>query len=169
MTDWERPIVTKYLNQAVLAGALFFAAATVAATTMAAASAVKLAPHRAVYEISLERAASGSGVVELTGRMVYEITGNACDGYTQNMRFVTRTVDRSGRPSIMDLRSSFWEDGSGERFRFDTNQYRDERLAEAASGDAKREKKGGVAVNLAKPAKRRSASARMFCFRCSIP
>ena len=144
--------MNKYLNHAALVGAFSFALASVVVAEMAAAAGVKLAPHRAVYDITLERAASGSGVVELTGRMVYEITGNACDGYTQNMRFVTRTVDRSGRPSIMDLRSSFWEDGSGERFRFDTNQYRDERLAEEASGDATREKKGGVAVKLEKPA-----------------
>lgn len=126
---------------------------------------VKLAPHRAVYEMKLERAASGSGVVDLTGRMVYELTGNACDGYTQNMRFVTRSIDRTGKPSLMDLRSSFWESGGGERFRFDTNQYRDERLSEESSGDAQRGKAGdAIAVKIAKPQKRNINFERKILF-----
>ena len=53
MTDWERPIVTKYLNQAALAGILFFAAGIVAQTTMAAASAVPISPLSLDMESSI--------------------------------------------------------------------------------------------------------------------
>ena len=42
----------------------------------AAGEAISLAPHRAVYEITLDRAGSASGIGELKGRMVYEITGS---------------------------------------------------------------------------------------------
>ena len=55
---------------------------------------VKLAPHRAIYEMKLGDARSGSGVTDLSGRMVFEISGSACEGYTQNMRFVMETTDR---------------------------------------------------------------------------
>ena len=166
-TSYERVVVTKigetWLSMAVgLTAAGLIIAPAVA---LAQPGKVKLAPHRAVYDMSLERSASGSGVVELTGRMVYELTGNACDGYTQNMRFVTRSVDRNGKPSIMDLRSSFWEDGAGKRFRFDTNQYRDERLAEESSGDARRGKaEDQIAVKIAKPKQRKLTFDRKILF-----
>ena len=37
-------------------------------------------------------------VTAVTGRMVYELTGSACEGYTQNMRFVTRWSIRAAPP-----------------------------------------------------------------------
>ncbi len=117
---------------------------------------VKLAPHRAVYDMTLSHTATGAGVVELTGRMVYELTGDACKGYTQNMRFVTRSTDNKGGQSTMDLRSKSWEDGAGRTFRFDTNQFRNETLEEAAVGSAQRMADGKrISVHVAKPKLRR--------------
>ena len=40
-----------------------------------------LSPHRAVYEITLDKARAGAGMSDLTGRMVYELTGSACEGF----------------------------------------------------------------------------------------
>lgn len=120
----------------------------------ASAGAVILAPHRAIYDISLGTARGGTGMTELSGRMVYEITGNRCEGYTQNMRFVTRTTNQEGTVSISDLRSSTWEDGSGERFRFSSSQYRDDQLSEQTSGEAVRRKGAGLRVELTKPKKK---------------
>ena len=40
---------------------------------------VVLAPHKAVYDFALARSAAG-GVSEMTGRMVYELTGSPCEG-----------------------------------------------------------------------------------------
>jgi hypothetical protein len=125
-----------------------------AAVTPASAGAVTLAPHRAIYDISLGNARAGTGMTELSGRMVYEITGNRCEGYTQNMRFVTRTTNQEGTVSISDLRSSTWEEGSGERFRFSSSQYRDDQLSEQTSGEAVRRKGAGLRVELAKPKKK---------------
>ena len=58
----------------------------------AAAEFKGLTPHRAVYDITLVDARPGAGITELSGRMVYELTGSSCAGYTQKMRFVTRTT-----------------------------------------------------------------------------
>jgi len=82
-----------------------FAAALVAATPAVAADVVHFAPHRAVYDITLTKSASGSGVAGMTGRMVYELTGSACEGYTQNMRFVTRmsSQDSFGAKSTLTV------------------------------------------------------------------
>lgn len=127
--------------------------ATVPASATAAA--VKFAPHRAIYDITLERAASGSGVVELVGRMVYELNGSHCEGYTQNMRFVTQMVSQDSTEQVNDLRTSSWEDGAGTRLRFNSEQYRDAQLVDSTAGDARRGKTGDITVDVTKPEKQR--------------
>lgn len=127
------------------------AAAQGAAQGAAPAQTVHLAPHRAVYDIALDRSAPGSGVTEMTGRMVYELTGSACEGYTQNMRFVTRSTTTDGAMKLNDLRTSSWEETGGKRLRFTTTQYENDRLAEAAQGDAGRDGKG-IRIAIDKPA-----------------
>lgn len=115
----------------------------------------QLAPHRAVYEIVLAESRGGSGVTELTGRMVYELTGSACQGYTQNMRFVTRMTSQEGATSVTDMRSSSWEDALAKAFRFNSSQYKDTKLEETTDGDANRSDAGGeVKVEITKPAKK---------------
>jgi hypothetical protein len=120
----------------------------------AAPDGVLLAPHRAVYELSLAATRSGSGVTSVVGRMVYDLVGSPCEGYTQNMRFVTRITHQNGGTSVTDLRSSTWEDAAGKRFRFDSNQLRDDKSSEATVGDAARSNTGDIKVDLTKPAKR---------------
>lgn len=123
-----------------------------AANAAAPGGLIQFAPHRAVYEITLERAASGSGVVELAGRMVYELNGSHCEGYTQNMRFVTRIVSQDGSEQLNDLRTSSWEDGEGRRLRFNSEQYRDSNLVETTTGDAQRmAAQGPITVNVTRP------------------
>jgi hypothetical protein len=120
-----------------------------------AAEAVRFAPHRAVYDITLERAATGSGVVELTGRMVYELQGSRCEGYTQNMRFVTRMIQQDGSEQLNDLRTSTWEDVLARRLRFNSTQLRDLKLVEETTGDARDDAAGQeIAVELKSPEQR---------------
>jgi len=114
-----------------------------------------LAPHRAVYEMSLAAARGGSGVSAVSGRMVYELTGSVCEGYGQNMRFVTSMVNQGGTAILTDLRSSSWEEGTGKRFRFNSSQWRDEKATEITAGDAVRTNTADdVKVELTKPAKK---------------
>jgi hypothetical protein len=138
------------------AGALALAASWPAASSGAAArDAVVLSPHRAVYEMTLAASRGGSGVTAVSGRMVYELTGSACEGYTQNMRFVTQMTNQSGTAAVTDLRSSSWEEGNGKRFRFNSSQYRDEKATEVTAGDAARGNAADdVKVELTKPAKK---------------
>ncbi len=126
-----------------------------AAPASAAGQGIVLAPHRAVYEMTLAEARGGTGVTAVTGRMVYELTGSACEGYTQNMRFVTNMENQSGTAVVTDLRSSSWEDGSARRFRFNSTQLRDEKPTESTSGDAGRTSTSDdVKVELTKPTKK---------------
>ena len=73
-------------------------------------SAVAFRPHRAVYDITFDHATPGSGVADMTGRMVYEMTGGGCSEYAQSMRFVTRMTNQEGVVQINDLRTSSFED-----------------------------------------------------------
>lgn len=116
---------------------------------------VVLAPHRAIYEITLDQARGGSGVSDLSGRMVYELTGSACEGFTQNMRFVTRMTNQEGAASLTDMRSSSWEDAIAKSFKFNSTQYRDAKLSETTEGDASRGSKAVEGkVELTKPEKK---------------
>jgi hypothetical protein len=122
----------------------------------AAGEGVTLAPHRAVYELTLSTARNGTSMASVAGRMVYDLTGSPCEGYTQKMRFVTRMMNQSGSASVSDLRSTTWEDAGGKLFRFDSTQVRDDnKTGETTTGEAARSGPGeGVKVELTKPAKR---------------
>lgn len=118
------------------------------------AEGVTLATHRAVYDMSLDGTRQGSSVQSISGRMVYELTGNACDGWTQSMRFVTQMTGQDGQAVLTDLRSTTWEDAAASLFRFTTNQLRDQKPTESAIGDAKRAGKDGpVTVDITRPSK----------------
>jgi hypothetical protein len=120
-----------------------------------ALKAVEFAPHRAVYDLSLDNAQSGSGVSGVNGRIVYELSGNACEGYAQSMRFVTQTLNQEGEMQTTDLRTSSWEEVPARRLRFSTSTYQNELPAEQTQGMAKRtQASGGATVNLVRPDKR---------------
>lgn len=138
--------------------AFLVAAAALGPLPVRAGEPIKLQPHRAVYDLALSKAASGSGVSEMTGRLVYEFTGAACEGYTQNMRFVTRATSSDGSEQLNDIRTSSFEEASGERLDFSTTHNIDSqslttrgraaRTAKPASGEA------AVKVELDKPESR---------------
>ncbi|BBE71559.1 cell envelope integrity EipB family protein [Oharaeibacter diazotrophicus] len=103
----------------------------------ALAGAGPLTPHRAVYDLSL---AGGAGLSEdapdMTGRMVYEFTGNACEGYTTNFRFVVASTGDDGSRSVTDLRTSNHEDADGAGFQFLSQTYTNQVLTEDVKGTA---------------------------------
>ena len=111
-----------------------------------------LAPHQAVYEITLDRSRGGSGVSDMSGRMVYELKGSECEGYTQTMRFVTRMTNQEGATVVTDMRSSSTEDASARNFRFNSSQFKDSKLSESTDGGAARSGPSGeVKVELTRP------------------
>lgn len=115
------------------------------------------APHRAVYELTMGDSSAGSGVTGVSGRMVYELNGSACSGYTQNMRFVTIMTNQDGADTVSDLRNSSWEEADAKKLTFSSTQYQNDQLADSSQGDALRSKGATpvVGVDLVKPAKKR--------------
>jgi len=137
--------------------ALLTLASGIASRSATAAETTPFVPHRAIYDLSLGDASAGSGVTGISGRMVYELKGSPCDGYTQNMRFVTVMTNQDGAETVSDLRNSSWEEADAKKLRFSSTQYQNDQLADSSQGDALRTKGTTpvVGVDLVKPAKKR--------------
>lgn len=100
----------------------FFAIAASGVTLLAAvpslADDVTLAPHRAVYDLSLLRSEGMRGVDNARGRIVFEVGGASCEGYTVSFRQVVELQSAETGPRVTDVRSSNYETGDGKSFRF---------------------------------------------------
>jgi hypothetical protein len=145
------PAIAVALLLAAPVGVLAQTPARGPSTTPLQSTDITLVPHRAVYDLTLRNVRPGSSVTNVAGRMVYELTGNVCDGFTQTSRFVLQTTTQDGS-STLDVRSTTFEDGKAERFRFNTTTVRDGRGNEVASGEAARTPTG-IAVELTRPNK----------------
>lgn len=73
------------------------------------ASAAVLAPHRAIYDLSLSRAGSGSTLSAADGRLAFELQGSACEGWTVSFRLVSKYRPAEGQPSLIDTQSTSFE------------------------------------------------------------
>ncbi|MEO0619029.1 MAG: cell envelope integrity EipB family protein [Pseudomonadota bacterium] len=124
---------------------------TTSAPDAAHATPQPLAPHRAVYEMRLDDAKTGSGIAALSGRMVFEFRGTSCEGFTQSIRLVTRIVGRDGNQTLSDMRTSSWEDAAGDKFSFSSTTLRNQKVAERVAGNAERADDGTLKVDLSRP------------------
>lgn len=109
-----------------------------------------LLAHRAVYDIALGDASSSADISSVSGRLVFEVTGAPCEGFTVNSRFVTRIDDQDGGRRVTDLRSSTHESGDGDRFQFLSRTFVGQRLQQEAKGSASQED-DGISVELSQP------------------
>jgi hypothetical protein len=98
-----------------------------------------IAPHRAVYDIHLARTEEGSGVSSASGRMVFEVTGSACLGYTMRQRMVVDIGDEDGNLGKLDFQISTFESGEGDLYSFDSRTSMNEEVVEAVEGEARRD------------------------------
>lgn len=107
---------------------------------VAAAPKAPTAPvaHRAVYAIGLADSGQSSGVTRAEGRMVFEVTGSNCDGYTMSQRLVVRLGGSEGSDRLLDFRVSTYESGDGELYRFISRTYVNDRIVEDVKGLAER-------------------------------
>jgi hypothetical protein len=112
---------------------------------------VEFASHRAVYDLTLSQSRGNSSAVAARGRILYDFSGSACDGYALQFRQVSELDNGEGKVTLSDLRSTSWEDGAAKKFIFKSQNYLNETLIDSVDGEAERQA-GGVAVSLTKPA-----------------
>jgi hypothetical protein len=111
---------------------------------------VLLAPHRAVYDLKLSKSHGSRGIQAVRGRILYDFSGNACEGYDLEFRQVSELDSDEGKAAISDLRSTTWEDGAAQKFRFNSQNKLNEERTDIVDGHAER-KTQTVAVDLSKP------------------
>src|ERR1700750_1093091 len=105
-----------------------FSAAALAVTAIAffpgfgtaaqAAAGAPFLPHQALYELSLVQSRGSTSSVAARGRILYNFSGSACEGYTSDFRQVSELDSGEGKTTLSDLRSTSWEEGSGKVYRF---------------------------------------------------
>jgi hypothetical protein len=92
------------------------------------ATAAGLVPHRAVYELEPKRIEKNSGISSISGRIAYEISGSACDGWSTTYRVANRYVRLEGNVQVTDTQLTAWEAGDGSEMRINQKYYVDNRL-----------------------------------------
>lgn len=113
-----------------------------------------LAAHRAVYDLSLVKATGAKAPAQARGRIAFDFSGSACDGYVQNFRQLTELQPAEGAARLSDMRSATFEAGDGADYRFRIETMVDSARADEVDGKA-RKTRNAVAVDLARPKKRR--------------
>lgn len=110
-----------------LAGAMLFSAAALA---------VEVAPHRAIYDLSLAHARSSSGIVDAKGSMLVE-WADSCDGWTIDQRYRLTVTTEDSEQSDIAVSYATWESKDGLSYRFFIRKLRDGDVAEEARGRAR--------------------------------
>jgi len=95
----------------------------------AAAASGPFLSHQALYELSLVKSRGSNAISGARGRILYNFSGSACEGYTSEFRQVSELDSGEGKLTLSDLRSSSWEDAGGKSYRFKI----DTRMNDAAS------------------------------------
>jgi hypothetical protein len=90
----------------------------VATTGVEAAAGGPFLAHQALYELSLVKSRGSNSINSARGRILYNFSGSACEGYTSEFRQVSELDSGEGKLTLSDLRSTSWEDGAGKSYRF---------------------------------------------------
>jgi hypothetical protein len=115
-----------------------------------AAAGIPFLPHQALYDLSLVKARGSNAINSARGRILYNFSGSACDGYTSEFRQVSELESGEDRVTLSDLRSTSWEDGAGKSFHFKIETRMNDSDANSVDGVAERVG-GHVTVKLKQP------------------
>ncbi|GJD62489.1 cell envelope integrity EipB family protein [Methylobacterium frigidaeris] len=107
-----------------------------------AAETVHLAPHRAVYDLSLSGSSGTRAVDSARGRIVFDFSGDSCKGFALQYRQVTVLESSESGTRTSDLRNTTFESGDGRSFRFRTQSDLNGKAAAPVDGNAERGDKG---------------------------
>jgi EipB-like len=103
-----------------------------------AVAGVPFLPHQALYDLSLKKSRGTSPINSARGRILYNFSGNACEGYTSEFRQVSELDIGEGKVSLSDLRSTSWEDGAGKSYRFNIDSRMNDGASSPVDGMAER-------------------------------
>lgn len=99
------------------------------------ALAADLAPHRAIYKMSLHSTKSSSGISGASGAMTYEF-GDTCDGWTVANKTVLDFAYNEGGQIATTWDFLTWESKDGLKYRFRVRSTRDGQVTDEIDGMA---------------------------------
>ncbi len=143
-------IMTRRLAGFTLGAMILSGAPVLAQAPAPAAAPVVLAPHVADYDLKLDTSRPSRNVDSAMGRIAYDFSGDACDGYTLSFRQVTVLRSTESGDRQIDVRTSQFEDGEGKLFRFKTQTMMGARLEDRNDGTAER-RGAGYVVEIRQP------------------
>jgi hypothetical protein len=110
-----------------------------------------LAPHRAVYDLTLLKSKGLKAPTAAKGRIAYDFSGSACEGYVANFRQMVELEPAEGPQRITDMHSATFEDGDAKTFRFQIDTRIDGQQNEDIDGSVARSADGALSVKLQRP------------------
>ncbi len=117
MARWFR-ISPRDVRSLLLTGAAVAVVAGFAGSRAEAAANGSFLAHQALYELKLVKSRGSNAINGARGRILYNFSGSACEGYTSEFRQVSELDSGEGKVTLSDLRSTSWEDGDGKSYRF---------------------------------------------------
>ena len=147
MARWPR--ITRTRSMLLALAAVAAGSGLTAGQARTAATSTFL-PHQALYELNLVKSRGSASIDGARGRILYNFSGNSCEGYTSEFRQVSELNSGEGKVTLSDLRSTSWEDADGKSYRFKI----DTRMNDADSSlvDGVAERSGDhISVKLTQP------------------
>ena len=143
-------IASRDVTALALAVAAIAAAPGLAGGRAEAAASIPFLPHQALYDLSLVKSRGSNAINSARGRILYNFSGSACEGYTSEFRQVSELESGEDKVTLSDLRSTSWEDGAGKSYRFKIETRMNDSDASPVDGVAERVG-DHVTVNLKQP------------------
>lgn len=89
------------------------------------AEAASIAAHRAVYDLKLVSKGEGANLASVDGRMVFEVQGSACEGWSVSFRMVNQYTPTDGTSKLIDTQSTSYESGDGLEMHYNEKEFVD--------------------------------------------
>ncbi len=112
---------------------------------------IVLVPHRAIYDLTLDDSKPAKAVESARGRIAFDFSGDACEGYALSFRQVTQLNTSESGARTIDARTTSFEAGDGTSYRFKTESATTGTPAEIVDGTAQKSPEAGYEVKLTAP------------------
>jgi len=136
---------TLLLRFAVFAALSLSLCGSVMAAPVLPPSAIAFMPHRALYDMKLDKVKNGSNVSALSGSMMFE-WADVCDGWAIQQHLTLHFLSPDNGHSDVTSTQLTWESKDGKQYSFNLRRQTDGKETEAENGKAALTADGGKAT-----------------------
>lgn len=104
---------------------------------------VEIAPHRAVYNMSMDAVKNGSEINDVSGKLLFEWS-DTCDGWATQQQLQLHFNYAEGDESNVSSAIISWESKDGKRYNFNVRRMTNDKETENYRGRATTDEKGGI-------------------------